>query len=184
MGCGKNGTFDIHPDFNQWAMMIFYKTEWVQSQSSIEVIKQLPGAFINLWWRLFCSETKHFHLEPIAGHGSWDGRVFIDDSTTDKNHTGKLAVLTRATINLSRLRSFWSSVPVAADSFEQNPGFIYSVGIGEIPFIKQATFSIWEDEEKMRSFAYQKSSHREVIKRTKEEKWYSEEMFLRFRILD
>ena len=184
MGCGKNGTFDIHPDFNQWALMLFYKTDKINSLSTSEVTRRLPGAFINLWWRLFCSEIKYFHLEPVAGHGSWDGRVFIDDSTTDKNYTGKLAVLTRATINLSRLRSFWSAVPVAADSFEQNPGFIYSVGIGEIPFIKQATFSIWEDEEKMRSFAYQKASHREVIKKTKDERWYSEEMFLRFRILD
>lgn len=184
MGCGKNGTFDIHPDFNQWALMIFYRTEIQSSGSVHEIPKELPGWFIKFWWRLFCTEQKQFHLEPVAGHGTWDGRSFLAPGGAGIEHSGKLAVLTRATISLSRLRSFWRAVPGAADRFEQNPGFIYSVGIGEIPFIKQATFSIWESEEKMRAFAYQQHAHRDVIRKTKEERWYSEEMFLRFRILD
>jgi hypothetical protein len=184
MGCGKNGTFDIHPDFKQWALMIFYRTDMLTSNTNTEILSGLPGRFINFWWNTFSSEVKTFHLEPVAGHGTWDGRTFLEEGKTAKQHTGRLAVLTRATIRLSRLRSFWNAVPGAANKFEQNPGFIYSVGIGEIPFIKQATFSIWESEEEMRSFAYRHHAHRDVIRRTKEERWYSEEMFLRFRILD
>jgi len=66
---------------------------------------------------------------------------------------------------------------------EANKGFVYSVGIGEIPFIKQATFSVWESIEDMKTFAYKKMAHQDVIRRTRKESWYSEEMFLRFKII-
>ena len=62
-------------------------------------------------------------------------------------------------------------------------GLITSIGIGELPFIKQATFSIWQSKEKMKHFAYQMHQHTEVIKKTRDEKWYSEDMFVRFKPL-
>jgi hypothetical protein len=62
-------------------------------------------------------------------------------------------------------------------------GYITSVSIGEIPWIKQATFSIWENKEDMLAFAYGMKEHTEVIKKTREQQWYSEEMFVRFKII-
>ena len=62
-------------------------------------------------------------------------------------------------------------------------GFITSIGIGEVPWIKQATFSIWESKEQMRQFAYKMKEHAEVVKKTHQEKWYSEDMFVRFKPL-
>lgn len=183
MGCGKNGTFDIRPDLQQWAIMVFYKQSG--PTPSIEIwTNQLLGSFVSLWWRLFRVQNRYFHLEPTAGHGTWDGKNFVQGSANQEAHAGKIGVLTRATIRISRLVSFWKAVPAAADKFEENPGFIYSVGIGEIPFIKQATFSIWENEEQMKAFAYKRTSHKDVIRRTREERWYTEEMFLRFKILE
>jgi hypothetical protein len=74
-------------------------------------------------------------------------------------------------------------VPKVAQNMNQQKGFVYSVGIGEIPFIKQATFSIWESSEEMKTFAYKKRDHQEVIQKTRKEQWYTEEMFLRFKVL-
>jgi hypothetical protein len=96
---------------------------------------------------------------------------------------GKIAVLTRATIRLSKLKSFWKSVPDVSAQMQDAKGLIASFGIGEIPFIKQATLSIWEDVESMKTFAYQMKAHQTVIQKTRKENWYSEEMFTRFEVI-
>ena len=62
-------------------------------------------------------------------------------------------------------------------------GFITSVGIGEAPFFMQATFSVWDSLEDVKNFAYRDKEHAEVIKKTRQENWYTEELFARFKIL-
>ena len=183
MGCGKNGTFDIHPDFNQWALMVFFDELDQKEPTSNHIPMKLIGGFINSWWRLLKVKTNIFYLEPYAGHGSWDGREFITGHKGVDDPAGEIGVLTRATIKLSRLRSFWKAVPAAAENLTQTEGLSYSVGIGEAPFIKQATFSIWKSAENMKNYAYKMRAHQEVIRKTRKEGWYSEEMFLRFKII-
>jgi hypothetical protein len=183
MGCGKNGTFDIHPDFNQWALMFFYDAPEVKGTAENIIPINLVGGFISGWWRVFKVKTNMFLLEPYAGHGSWDGREFVSGHKGIEDPLGEIGVLTRATIKLSRLRSFWRAVPAAAENLSETEGLNYSVGIGEVPFIKQATFSIWENAESMKNYAYKMRAHQEVIRKTRKEGWYSEEMFLRFKII-
>jgi len=184
MGSGKNGTFDIHPDFNQWAIMIFWKSITAPDEAEIkEEYENLIGKFIVRWLRIFKTSITIFLLEPYTGHGTWDGEKFIEQHEKLGDPEGKIGVLTRATIRLSRLYHFWRAVPGTAENMAQNKGFKYSIGVGEIPFIKQATFSIWETVEDMKNFAYKKVKHKEVIKNTRSQHWYSEEMFLRFYIL-
>ncbi len=91
-----------------------------------------------------------------------------------------IAVLTRATIRSGKLRRFWQHVEAVAQRMTQAEGFISSVGIGEVPWIKQATFSIWQSKSAMKAFAYQSYQHSDVIRKTRTEDWYSEEMFVRF----
>jgi heme-degrading monooxygenase HmoA len=186
MGCGRNGSFDIQPDFNQWAVMIFFKPDSAtELGQGINQATRLLGRLINHWWRLFGVQRHLFLLEPYAGHGTWDGKSFIDPPAgkiTDP--PGRIGVLTRASIRLSRLRQFWGAVSGAAEGLSESKGFQYSVGIGEVPFIKQATFSVWSSAEDMKNYAYKKVEHQEVIRRTRKEDWYTEEMFLRFSVLE
>jgi heme-degrading monooxygenase HmoA len=123
-------------------------------------------------------------LNPIEGHGTWDGKKCFGNLPKQTDYAGKIAVLTRATIRLSRLTNFWQHVNPVAEKMATSEGFIKSVGIGEIPWIKQATFSIWESKEQMKNFAYKMKEHAVVVKKTHQEKWYSEEMFVRFEILE
>lgn len=183
LGTGKNGTFDIHPDFNQWALLFFYKSGSDIHFKSQEEIQTLSGTFIWRWWKWLGVKTNFIHLYPYAGHGTWDNNPLIEPHQVEKDPEGKIAILTRATIRLSRLSAFWKAVPGTARDMDKNPGFLYSIGIGEIPFIKQATLSIWESIEHMKGFAYQKPEHQEVIRRTRKEKWYSEDMFMRFKVI-
>lgn len=183
MGSGKNGTFDIVPDLNQWAVMVFFDGNDLDSADFKALEKKLLGRFIHHWWNLLGIKKKTFLLEPFTGHGTWDGRSFLNKKTEATSTEGRIAVLTRATIRLNKLKHFWSQVDSVANDMEKNKGFIYSIGIGEIPFIKQATFSIWESLYDMKNFAYQKAEHKKVIRSTRDEGWYSEELFLRFRLI-
>jgi len=177
-GCGKNGTFDKHPDLRQWALLLV-----LQSDSIDDWQQQIPS-FIQKWWRFFSCETFSLLLEPISGHGSWDGKQVFGNLSKDILDEEKICVLTRATIRISKLKNFWRNVPPVAAQMHHAEGLIFSIGIGELPLLKQATCSVWENTEAMKAFAYKMYSHAEVIKKTREEKWYKEEMFVRFTIQD
>jgi hypothetical protein len=135
---------------------------------------------IKKWLCFFRCEVCTIELIPIEGHGTWDQKPAFGILPKSSEYEGPVAVLTRATIRFSKLSAFWSSVDQVARQMQLAPGFIRSFGIGEVPFIKQATFSIWQDKSGMKSFAYQMQQHRTVIQRTRKENWYSEDMFVRF----
>ena len=99
------------------------------------------------------------------------------------DYEGPIAVLTMATIRISKLNNFWKNVDGVAGRMASANGFISSFGIGELPWLRQATFSIWESKAAMKQFAYQMQEHTEVIRKIRAENWYSEDMFVRFVIL-
>ena len=178
MGCGKNGTFDIQPDLHQWAL-IQYPAQLGSPEGNADGIP----AFIKGWWKLFRCEIWQILLEPMEGHGTWDGKPVFGELPKQTEFEGKIAVLTRATIRLSKFSQFWKHVGAVANQMNDAPGFITSMGIGEVPWIKQATFSVWASKDHMKQFAYQLKEHAEVIRKTRKENWYSEDMFVRFKIL-
>jgi len=178
MGTGKNGTFDKNPEWRQWVILAVHHEGHpakINCSSS-----HLYGSFIASWFKWFHCEICTLLLEPIEGHGKWDGKEPFGNLPKQSNYTGPVAVLTRATIRFSKARRFWDHVEGVAKRMEKANGFVFSVGIGEMPLIKQATFSVWTDKESMRQFAYQLAEHADVIRKTKQEKWYSEDMFVRF----
>lgn len=183
MGCGKNGTFDKNPDWQQWAILTVNKETASVNSSAEELMEVLYGSFISKWFRFFNCETCTFFLEPIEGHGKWDGREPFGELAKQTAYEGPIAILTRATIRLSQLRSFWANVGGVASQMNGAKGLLTSIGIGEMPFIKQATFSVWQSRESMKIFAYQMTAHKEVIVKTRKEQWYSEDMFVRFKPL-
>jgi hypothetical protein len=181
LGCGKNGTFDKHPDWQQWGILAAH-TE--MSEANVDSnIKLLYGSFIAAWLKLFNCEVCTFYLEPIEGHGKWDGKECFGNLAKQTDFNGPIAILTRATIRLSQLSAFWKNVSSVATQMNSAKGLVTSIGIGEMPFIKQATFSIWQSKDSMKAFAYQMKEHAEVIKKTRKENWYSEDMFVRFKPL-
>lgn len=176
MGCGKNGTFDVHPDFQQWGLLATWK-----NVADFEAFQR--SSFIGKWWNLFCYQQSTILLDPISAHGKWSGKEPFG-KPKNQVQNGRVAVLTRATIRPSRLKNFWKNVPPVASIMSETKGFVSSVGIGEAPFFMQATFSIWESQEDVIAFAYKNAEHAKVIKLTRDENWYSEELFARFNILE
>ncbi len=183
LGSGRNGSFDKNPDWQQWGILtVRMAGEPLHFPVQENSLEALYGSFIYKWLRLFHCETWTVFLEPLESHGLWDGRKVFGELPPRSGYEGLIAVLTRATIRISRLGRFWSHVDAAAHEMSSATGFISSLGIGEIPWIKQATFSIWQSTEDMKKFAYGMKDHQEVIRLTRKEKWYREDMFTRFRI--
>lgn len=176
MGSGRNGTFDLQPDWQQWATL----TVWDTPEESKRFSQK---SFIASWWNFLCYERLNITCVPLASHGQWDGNDPFKMEAYDKNHSGPVAVLTRASIRFSKLKQFWSNVQPVEKIMRQANGYITSFGIGEAPFFRQATLSIWNSMENMKSFAYHSKEHAEVIKKTRQEDWYSEELFARFKII-
>jgi heme-degrading monooxygenase HmoA len=179
LGSGKNGTFDKTPDWQQWGVLAVHDSVVLPHD---DAVKQLYNGFIAKWLRWFGYETITYLLTPVEGHGLWDGKKAFGELPSKSDHDGIIAVLTRATIRISKLKQFWKHVDPVAAHMAGTDGFITSYGIGEMPWLKQATFSIWQNKEAMKAFAYTMKEHAEVIRKTRQEKWYSEDMFVRFKI--
>lgn len=182
MGSGRNGTFDKTPDLRQWALMATLPQLLPEHAGLDQAMQQVPS-FIHHFWKCFGCRITTYLLEPIEGHGLWDGQQPFGELPKNTDHEGPIAVMTRATIRLRKLKGFWSNVDRVAAQMAGADGFIRSYGIGEVPFIKQATFSIWQSKAHMKQFAYQMREHAEVVRMTRQQDWYSEELFVRFRIL-
>jgi heme-degrading monooxygenase HmoA len=57
-----------------------------------------------------------------------------------------------------------------------------AVGLGEAPFLRQATFSIWDSVADMNAYA-RSGSHLEAIQAAQQHGYFSESMFARFVLL-
>lgn len=176
MGSGKNGTFDLNPDWQQWALL----TVW-DEEADFEEFYQT--SFISKWWRKLSQEQWTLLCEPLSSHGLWDGKNPFGHPDKENGHQGAVAVLTRAKIRLTKLPGFWKNVPSVSQMMRSATGYLYSVGVGEAPFYLQATISVWENLEQVKNFAYKGREHADVIRKTRKENWYAEELFARFKPL-
>lgn len=124
-------------------------------------------------------ESWHVRLRRIGGHGSWKG-VDPLDGLVPGSADGPVAIITRATVRRRSWRAFGAASSIVDTELHTAPGLLDVVGIGESPIGSLATFSLWESLTTARAFAYSMPDHLEVVRRTRQEEWYAEEMFARF----
>jgi hypothetical protein len=176
-GTGRHRGFSAQPDFTRFALFSVWKSRehWERFVQESPFVAALRRAATSLWY---------VSLFPLTGLGTWDGRKITCSPQIGKAmFDGKIAVLTRATIRLRCLRDFWSHVPAVSRQIETSQGCLYTLGFGELPWVRQATFSLWNSSKELKEFAYgTDGAHSVVVKRTKERGWYSEDMFCRFAV--
>jgi len=178
MGSGKNGKFTLKPDWQMWVTLAEWKT-----REDFNRFHQ--NSFISSWWRNFSTEQWTILCEPLASHGKWSGKEPFTSKPTGKDSitSEPIVVLTRATIRPAKIKSFWSNVGLVSAIMDKSQGYITSFSMGEAPFYLQATLSVWESMDDVINFAYKSPEHAEVIRKTRSENWYSEELFARFRLV-
>lgn len=172
VGSGGGNGFSIRPNFGVYGLMCVWENEansenFFKENTFFEAYKEKTSEIWTVW------------LKTTMAHGVWDkGTPFV---TTEKfDDKLPVAVLTRATIKPRYLPYFWKFVPRTSRSVFDVEGRIFSIGIGELPIVQQATFSLWQDAKKMMDFAYKSQFHSEVVQKTRALGWYSEELFARF----
>ncbi len=175
LGVGQGRSFNPHADLQRSALFTVWDSyaalKQFEAQSSL--LRSIQQRALEVWT---------VHMRPIRWHGKWGGSdPFAGMLPEAPPEDGPWAILTRATIHPLKVRAFLRAVPPVSASLLQQPALINSVGVGEAPLIYQATFSLWRSLPDMTSFAYGPAPHVEVVRRTRSERWYTEELFARFR---
>lgn len=131
-------------------------------------------------YRNHASEHWSVLLEAASVRGNWSGQApFAPSGSVD----GPLAALTRATIRPRNALKFWGRVPSISAAIGSDPHVAFKIGLGEVPWFHQVTFSIWPDTDSMAAFARQGGPHHKAIEAVRAEDWFSEELYARFRIV-
>ncbi len=172
LGSGGRNGFSILPNLGVYSLLGVWENEWA-ARSFFEKHPLFAS---------FCEKSTDqwtVYMRTVMAHGQWDSvEPFQVREKFDENQL--VGVITRATIRTKQLWRFWRFVPSVSRSVEKQDGLLFSVGIGELPIIQQATFSLWENSHLMKAYAYQSRFHKEVVRRTRELGWYKEELFSRF----
>lgn len=171
LGTGRGRTMAASADLHRWAVFATWENEVLLHRFVDESLPTRWGDAV---------ERFDVVLRPLRSRGTWDGvDPFAEVSPADAPD-GPIAVLTRATVRTRALPAFLRAVPPVDAHLQGAAGLLATVGIGERPIGRQATFSLWRDADAMRRFAHRSAEHADVVRRTRDESWYGEELFARF----
>jgi len=193
---GLSQMFKSRETLDQWSNLKFYKLVGLGGGSGYSLKTNFDSYGIFTVWDhpsyaedFFNSNTfreflnrsdEHYTIvmKPITSRGSWSGFNGWKLSKMDAGNP-LICVLTRATLKLRFIYPFFRMIAKVMKDHSRFPGLIFSKGFSELPFREQATFSIWENVEHMKKFAYQ-SIHAMAIRITRKRKGFKEDMYTRF----
>lgn len=176
LGTGGGTGYGFWPDFGTYALL----GSWEYATAARGFHEAHPA---HRAWRDHTEEIYTLHLVPLLSRGEWSG-VSPFTASTSQPPDGPLAVLTRATIKPRYVIPFWRTVATVARSLEGREGLLFTKGIGELPWVVQATFSVWRSQADMHAFAHARNvPHAKAVERTRQSNGFREELYARFRVV-
>lgn len=174
LGSGTGEGFTPVPNTAVYAILAGWPdVDWARAQ--------VEGAQPFRRYRARAREVWTVFLVPVSARGAWSGAAPFVPAPVPAE--GPLAALTRATVRLSRLARFWSRVPRISRRIGADPNVMFKIGVGEVPWLHQVTFSIWPDAASMAAFARSDGPHACAIRAVREGGWFAEELYARFRVV-
>ena len=170
LGSGFGGGFSTKPSLHKQGLFCLFDSEHHAKQ--FRTHSKLVQAYMNHSREFFAVS-----LNAFSTRGSWANTQL--DITAKAPVSGPIASLTRASIKPLKANAFWKKAQPAEVSINQSEGVILSAGLGEAPYLRQATFTIWKDETALNTYA-QQGAHLAAIKAAYGQQYFSESMFTRF----
>ncbi|OUT98560.1 MAG: hypothetical protein CBC01_03120 [Betaproteobacteria bacterium TMED41] len=171
LGSGKNGGFTLKPGLNHQGLFCCFESEkfaqdFLKNSNIVKKYKRAAEEFFSV------------ELKSYSTRGTWSQNTINEVTTTPD--AGPIASLTRASIKITKARKFWSLAPDSENSLSSFKGCFLSIGLGEAPILRQATFSIWNNADSLNTYA-RTGAHLKAIKMANQEEFFSESMFVRFK---
>ncbi|KAF0968161.1 MULTISPECIES: monooxygenase [Gordonia] len=186
LGTGTARTFTMESaDLRHWAALtVWNDDDAARASSNSRVLRRWQDSSteeLRITMRPLRSKGRWSRVDPF-GHRSHDGQPAT--GVRPRDWAGPVAALTRARLRPTTMASFWRAVPPVASELAGAQGNRLALGVGELPIGVQGTFSLWDSAHDLTDFAYRSPAHKSAISRTKPARWYAEELFARFAVLD
>lgn len=172
---GSGSGFSVRPDFSRYALL----ATWSSEQAADEFFATHPIAAA---CQARASEAWTVKLVARRVKGAWLGRdPFLAGRPAPElpDHL-PLVVLTRANLRLRALPGFWARSPAINRHVLTAPGLRVALGVGELPWIRPVTFSVWDATTSMEQFAFHGSTHDDAARTARARGWFKEDLFARF----
>ncbi|MDT4985926.1 MAG: hypothetical protein QOI74_20 [Micromonosporaceae bacterium] len=187
LGTGRDLRFGLgDADPTRWAAIVV----WHDAAAA----EEFAGSPVGRSWAAIATAGCRLTLRPVSSRGRWAGRAPFDAAAPGGpiangpgpagNGAGPMLVLTRARLRPARAPRFWRTIPRVARALPTTPGLLAAFGVGEAPLGWQGTISVWRNATDLVGFAYRRPGHRAVVAATPARRWYVEELFARFAVLD
>lgn len=175
LGTGGGAGYSHRPDFRTYALLTVWNS--LEEASGFE-----SGSAVMEHLRSRTREIYSIFLLPVSSRGRWSRKEPFRPVLPGRPDP-RVAVLTRATIKPRFYIPFWRRVGRVSRSHEGRPGLLFSKGVGERPWIMQATFTVWESVRHMEAFAHDPAGyHYEAVSTTRRLGGFREELYARFQL--
>jgi len=174
LGSGRDGGFVPTPSLVHQGLFVSFADE---SAADAFLASDLLSGY-----RRDAAELLTLKLRAFSARGTWSG-VSPLAITAEEPAEGPVASLTRASIRPAKAVSFWRHAAPSEVALHAAEGCLIAAGLGEAPFFRQATVTVWRDTAAMHAFA-RHGPHLEAIRRARAEGHFSEDLFARFVPID
>jgi len=175
LGTGSGYGFSLLPDLGRYALLATWSAETAADDffAASPLLAACRERGAELWT---------VKLLPLRSRGAWGGAEPFSARAPAPALPSTLprVALTRASLRLRALPGFWSRVPAINRSLLAAPGLRLALGVGELPWIRPVTFSVWDDDAALERFAFHGSCHHAGARAAHQRRWFREDLFTRF----